>query len=291
MSTSSLERLRVYASLVRLSHTVFALPFALSALVLARAQPHASLTAARIAAVVLAVAAARTAAMGWNRLIDRDLDARNPRTAAREIPAGKVTASAALGLVVVSAVLFAVAAVALGPVPGILALPVLAVLLGYSYAKRFTWACHLWLGLALALAPAGAWLAAGAAPSWGLGALMVGVMSWVAGFDVIYALSDRAFDRSHGVHSMPARFGLAVALRGARVLHVVTVLAFATAGMLMHRGAAFMAAVALTAALLAYEHVLVRADDLSRVDKAFFDMNGYVSVGFFALTLLDEVLR
>ncbi|MEI8255924.1 MAG: UbiA-like polyprenyltransferase [Deltaproteobacteria bacterium] len=287
----ALERVRVYASLVRLSHTVFALPFALSALVLSRAQHHVPLTPARVAAIVLAVAAARTAAMGWNRLVDRDLDARNPRTASREIPAGKVSPGAALWLVIVSAVLFAGAAAVLGPAPGLLALPVLGVLLGYSHAKRFTWACHLWLGLALALAPGGAWIAVGAAPSWGIAALMVGVMSWVAGFDVIYSLPDRDFDVSHDVHSIPARFGLAGAIRGARVLHVVTVLAFATAGVLMQRGVAYMAAVALTTALLVYEHTLVRADDLSRVDKAFFDMNGYVSAGFFALTLLDEVLR
>ncbi len=287
----ALERVRVYASLVRLSHTVFALPFALSAVVLARARPHAPLTPARIAAIVLAVAAARTAAMGWNRLVDRDLDARNPRTASREIPAGKVTPGAALALVIGSAGVFALAATVLGPVPGLLAIPVLVVLLGYSHAKRFTWACHLWLGVALALAPGGAWLAAGAAPSWGIGALMLGVASWVAGFDVIYSLPDRGFDLSLGVHSIPARFGLEGALRAARGLHVVTVVAFAGAGALMHRGTAFMAAVALTAMLLVYEHTLVRADDLSRVDKAFFDINGYVSAGFFALTLLDEVLR
>jgi 4-hydroxybenzoate polyprenyltransferase len=287
----AIERAREYASLVRLSHTVFALPFALSALLLARARPHVPLTPLRVVAIVIAIAAARTAAMGWNRLVDRDLDARNPRTATREIPAGKITPRAALGLVIVSASTFVGAASVLGPVPALLALPVLGVLLGYSHAKRFTWACHLWLGVALALAPAGAWIAAGAVPTWGIGALMLGVMCWVAGFDVIYALSDEAFDREHRVHSIPARFGIAGAIRWSRALHVVTAVGFALAGVLLGRGIAYFAGVALVAALLVYEHSLVHADDLSKVDRAFFDVNGYVSTGFFALTLLDEVLR
>lgn len=287
----TMERARVFASLVRLSHTVFALPFALSALLLARAQHHIALTPLRVAAIVIAIAAARTAAMGWNRLVDRDLDANNPRTASREIPAGKVTPGAALGLVAVSAATFVGAASVLGPLPALLALPVLGVLLGYSHAKRFTWACHLWLGVALALAPGGAWIAAGAVPNWGVGALMLGVACWVAGFDVIYALSDEAFDRAHRVFSIPARFGIAGAIRWSRVLHTLTVVGFALAGVLLGRGIAYFAGVALVAALLVYEHSLVRADDLSKVDRAFFDVNGYVSTGFFALTLLDEVLR
>jgi 4-hydroxybenzoate polyprenyltransferase len=244
-----------------------------------------------VLAIVIAVAAARTAAMGWNRLVDRDIDAKNPRTATREIPAGKVTPGSALALVIGSAVVFVAAASVLGTIPALLALPVLAVLLGYSHAKRFTWACHLWLGCALALAPGGAWIAAGAQPEWGIIALMIGVLCWVAGFDVIYSLSDHDFDVANGVRSIPARFGIPGAIRWSQMLHVVTVVAFATTGVLLHRGLAYFAAVALTAALLVYEHSLVRADDLSKVDKAFFDMNGYVSAGFFALTLLDEVLR
>jgi 4-hydroxybenzoate polyprenyltransferase len=287
----ALERIRVYGSLVRLSHTVFALPFAMSAVLLARAQPHAPLTLSRVLAILVAVAAARTAAMGWNRLVDRDLDAKNPRTATREIPAGRVTPAAAIALVVAASIVFVAAAAMLGRAPAVLAFPVLAVLLGYSHAKRFTWACHLWLGVALALAPGGAWIAAGADVDTGILALMLGVATWVAGFDVLYALSDHDFDRTNGVNSIPARFGIPGAIRASQMLHVSTVVAFATTGVLLGRGIAFFAGVALTAVLLVYEHSLVRADDLSKVDKAFFDMNGYVSIAFFALTAADEVLR
>jgi 4-hydroxybenzoate polyprenyltransferase len=263
----------------------------MSAVLLARAQPHTPLTAMRVVAILVAGAAARTAAMGWNRLVDRDLDAKNPRTATREIPAGRVSATAALALVIGSAIVFVGAASVLGRAPALLSLPVLGVLLGYSHAKRFTWACHLWLGVALALAPGGAWIAAGAEPNAGILALMLGVASWVAGFDVLYALSDHDFDRANRVNSIPARFGIPKAIRASQMLHVVTVSAFTASGILLGRGVVYLAGVALTAGLLVYEHSLVRADDLSKVDKAFFDMNGYVSLAFFACAAVDEVLR
>jgi 4-hydroxybenzoate polyprenyltransferase len=288
---NALARVRAFASLVRLSHTVFALPFALAGLVLARSVPHVPLDPARLCAILVAIAAARTAAMAWNRLVDRDLDARNPRTATREIPSGVVSPRSAMLLVGVTCTVFVLAAFALGTTPGLLSAPVLAVLLGYSHAKRFTWGCHLWLGLALALAPGGAWIAAGAAPSWGIAALMLAVGSWVAGFDILYALADESFDRAHGVRSIPARFGAGRAIAISRSLHTITVIALALTGIVLGRGIAYFVGVAAITALLVYEHGLITPADLSKLDRAFFDVNGYVSVGFLVLTGLDEVLR
>lgn len=288
---STVARARALASLVRLSHTVFAMPFALASLLLVRARPHAPLTPFRVLAVVLAVAAARTAAMAFNRFVDREIDARNPRTATREIPRGEVSPASALALVLLASTVFVGASLTLGRLPGLLALPVLGILLGYSLSKRFTWVCHLWLGIALGLAPGGAWIAAGASPSWGVAALMSGVAAWVAGFDVLYALADEEFDRAQGLFSIPVRFGALRAIAISRVLHAIAVLSFAVAGALLGRRWAYFAGVLFVAALLAYEHSLVRPGDLSKLGRAFFDINGYVSIGFLAFTALDEVLR
>ena len=285
------RRAASFASLVKLSHTIFAAPFAVAALLLSLRRPHVDLTWLRVLAIAVCLVSARTAAMANNRLVDRDIDAKNPRTVTREIPAGIVSPRAALALVVVCAVAFVAAATSLGRWPGLLSLPVLLVLLGYSHAKRFTWAAHVWLGASLALAPGGVWLAMGARPEPAIVALMVAVASWVAGFDVLYSLQDEGFDRSHGLRSIPARFGLLGALRISRGLHVVTVSALAVACVLFAGGIPFMLATLLIASLLAYEHSLVKPNDLSRIDKAFFDVNGYVSLGFLALVALDVLLR
>jgi len=286
-----LARLQTYGSLVTISHTVFAMPFAASALVLAHAQPHVPLTALRVLAMVVCMVAARSSAMAFNRYLDRDVDAKNPRTQSRHIPAGKVTASEALALTCVTGALFMGAAATLGFLPAILSPLVLAVLLGYSYAKRITWASHLWLGVALALAPGGAWIAAGAAPGLGIIALMGGVVTWLFGFDVLYSLQDETFDRENGLHSVPARFGLNRALILSAVAHVGTVALLAMTGIVLHRGLFYAAAVALTGALLVYEHALVGKGNLAKIDKAFFDVNAYVSLGFFVLVLCDELAR
>jgi 4-hydroxybenzoate polyprenyltransferase len=291
MIVESVERVRAFSSLVKLSHTVFALPFAASAVVLALARPHVELTPTRVLAMLIAMVSARTAAMAYNRYLDRDVDARNPRTTMREVPSGVVSPSAALGLTIGSSLVFVAAAASLGPWPLRLALPVLAVLLGYSWTKRFTWASHLVLGLALALAPGGAWIAMGARPELAILSLMLAVITWVGGFDVLYSLQDEAFDRSEGLHSIPARFGTTFAVVISAVLHVVTVAALALAGTWLERGAPFFAGVALVAALLVYEHALVGRGNLAKIDRAFFDINGYVSCGFFALTALDAFLR
>ncbi|MBV9945988.1 MAG: UbiA family prenyltransferase, partial [Myxococcales bacterium] len=230
-------RARTYGSLVAFAHTVFALPFAGSAVVLSLAVPHERPGLLRLAAMLGCMVSARTGAMAFNRWADRDVDARNPRTRARHLPAGVVSSREALALAVLSGAAFLVLACALGPWPAILAPAVLAVLLGYSYAKRFTWGAHAWLGLALSLAPGGAWIAMGARPGAGIVLLMLAVATWLLGFDVLYSLQDEAFDRGAGLHSIPARFGGRRALAISAGAHVVTVLALAGAGFALHRGA------------------------------------------------------
>jgi 4-hydroxybenzoate polyprenyltransferase len=285
------RRAATFASLVKLSHTIFAAPFAVAAAMLATRRPHIEVTWLRVLAIAVCLVTGRTAAMAYNRLVDRDIDAKNPRTATREIPAGVISPTAALALVIACAIVFVGSAVSLGRWPAILSLPVLLVLLGYSHAKRFTWAAHVWLGLALSLAPGGAWLAMGAKPELGIVTLMVSVATWVAGFDVLYSLQDEGFDRENGLRSIPARFGTRGALAISRGLHLITIVALATSCLLLGGALWFGGAVLLIAALLVYEHSLVKPNDLSKIDKAFFDVNGYVSLGFLALVALDVLLR
>jgi 4-hydroxybenzoate polyprenyltransferase len=287
---STLSRIRTYGSLVSFSHTVFALPFAASAVVLSMGVPHERLTLLRALAMLACMVSARTSAMAFNRWADRDVDAKNPRTRSRHVPAGVVAPGEALGIVVVSGAAFLGAAASLGFWPAVLAPGVLAVLLGYSYAKRFTWAAHAWLGVALALAPGGAWLGMGARPDAGIVLLMVAVVGWLLGFDVLYSLQDEGFDRAEGLRSIPARFGTRGALAISAAAHVVTVVALAGCGLALHRGLAYALAVATTAALLVYEHSLVHRRGMAAIDKAFFDVNAWVSVAFFALVVVDRVL-
>jgi 4-hydroxybenzoate polyprenyltransferase len=284
-------RIRTYGSLVAFSHTVFAMPFAASAVVLALAEPHVPITIARVAAMLVCMISARSSAMAFNRWADRDIDAENPRTKTRHVPSGAVSAREALAIAIATAIIFVACAATLGFWTGVLALPVLGVLLGYSLAKRFTWGAHAWLGVALALAPGGAWLAVGAKPGLGIVALMVAVATWLLGFDVLYSLQDESFDRAKGLHSIPARFGTVGALFISAGAHVVTIAALAVTGIVLHRGIVFGGAVALVGALLAYEHALVGKGNLAKIDKAFFDVNAWVSMAFFVVTLLDEVRR
>lgn len=284
-------RIRTYGSLVAIAHTVFALPFAASAVVLALAVPHTPFGLGRLVGMLACMVFARTSAMAFNRWADRDIDAKNPRTRGRHVPAGIVKAREALALTAVSGAAFLAAAAALGFWTGVLAPGVLAVLLGYSYAKRFTWGAHAWLGVALALAPGGAWLAMGARPSWGIILLMAAVVTWLLGFDILYSLQDEQFDRQARLASIPARFGGRRALTISAGAHVTTVLALAGCGWALHRGVAYGAAVVTCAVLLVYEHGLVRKRGLAAIDKAFFDVNAWVSVAFFVLVALDEVLR
>ncbi len=284
------SRLARYASLVKLPHTVFALPFALVGVVLASyAHP---VGAREVGWVVVAFTAARFAAMAFNRVVDRELDARNPRTATREIPSGALGVREAQAAVFAAGVVFVGASWALNPLCGRLAPVALAWVLGYSYAKRVTRWSHLVLGLGLGIAPVGGYLAVAgrwSEPRWLLCALSLAVTTWVAGFDIFYALQDEDFDRAHGLRSVPAAHGQRGAILVARGLHLVTVLMLALVASTVP-GPWALGGAALAAALLLWEHRLVRPGDLSRLDAAFFTMNGVISLAFFAAVLVGRVL-
>jgi 4-hydroxybenzoate polyprenyltransferase len=281
-----------YANLVKLPHTLFALPFAMVGVVLASYVKD--VTPIMIFWVAIAFTSARFAAMAFNRIVDRRIDALNPRTSRREIPAGIIGVREAGIAVVVSAALFLVAAWRLNPLCVLLAPFALAWILGYSYTKRFTRWAHVVLGVGLGIAPVGGYLAVTGAwsePWWMLPVLAAGVMTWVAGFDILYALQDVAFDRQTGLQSIPAALGEARALTVARVFHSLTVIALGAVGAAVDAGWLYWLGVAVVAALLLYEHSLVRADDLSRLDAAFFTMNGIISIAFFGFVLAERLIR
>jgi 4-hydroxybenzoate polyprenyltransferase len=278
-----------FGRMVKFEHTLFALPFALAAAAIA-ARGH-GISLGRVVGIVVAMAGARTAAMGFNRIADRHFDAKNPRTAGREIPAGQISLAAAWTLTLVSTAVFVATAAALGPLCLALSPVAIALLYGYSFTKRFTALCHLVLGLAIAGGPAGAWIAVRGDFGWIPGLLMIAVATWIAGFDILYALADRDFDRSAGLHSIPARFGVTGALVISAGLHAVTVAALAALVPLALLGAPYLVGVLTVFGLLVYEHAIVRPNDLSRLDVAFFTLNGYVSVAFLAATLADVLLR
>ena len=286
---SSLEAARTWGRMVRFSHSVFALPFALSGAALGAAEAG-GLPWRRVVWILVAMVAARNAAMGFNRLADQRYDALNPRTAARELPRGALTRRAVWAATAGLAALFVLAAFMLGPLCGWLSPVALAVIFGYSYTKRFTWASHLVLGLALAMAPVGGWLAVRGSFSGVAWLLGLAVLQWVAGFDVIYACQDLEFDRRQGLFSVPARFGLVRALWLARALHAGALLALAGVGWLAALHPVYWAGWTSIGALLVWEHRLVRADDLSRVGVAFFNMNGVISVLYFVVVLAALLL-
>jgi 4-hydroxybenzoate polyprenyltransferase len=284
---------KAFGRLVRLSHTIFGLPFALAATALAHRHAvengNPGLDGVRLLLIVLAFTGARAAAMGFNRIVDRAIDAENPRTADRELPRGVISLHAAWALTLASAGVFLVSAAALGPLPALLAPPCLATVFAYSYFKRFSWSSHLVLGVALALAPGGAWIAVtGSFDGWMQPvALMIAVATWVAGFDILYSLADEDFDRRRGLHSIPARFGTHGALWLSGGLHVATAVALVFLHLNAGLGGWHGAGLALVAVILAYEHWIVGPGDLGKLDKAFFDLNGYVSLAYLAFTLLD----
>jgi 4-hydroxybenzoate polyprenyltransferase len=286
-----LNRLSTYASFVRFSHSVFALPFALTGALLAihaRDLSGASLAGSiwvRIGWIVAAMVSARSAAMGFNRLVDARHDALNPRTAMRELPRGVMSAREAIVFVVVSSLLFVFAAYKLGPICFALSPVALAIVFWYSLAKRFTSYTQLFLGLAMAVAPVGGWLAAGGGAGWEPWLLGLAIGTWVGGFDVLYACQDLAFDRAHGLRSIPVRFGVARSLMISRGMHGITVACLAALGPLAHLGWIYSAGVAGVALLLVYEQSLVSEHDLSQVKRAF-DLNGYVGILYLAATTL-----
>ncbi len=276
--------------LVKFSHSIFALPFALMGAWLAAGGPPGAST---LVLIVVAAVAARTAAMAFNRYIDRDIDASNPRTSGREIPSGQLSPAFAAGLTAVSSAVFVGVAFALNPLAGKLSPFVLSVLLGYSLVKRFSALVHLVLGVALGLAPLGAWIAVRGSFDGDLTAILllfVTVWTWVAGFDLIYSCQDADFDAARGLHSIPARIGIAGALRVSRALHALSVAALVGVALVGGLGWVFWGAVGVAALLLAWEQSIVRADDLSRVDVAFFTLNGWVGVALFLGLALDMAL-
>jgi 4-hydroxybenzoate polyprenyltransferase len=288
-----LEKLHSYAALVRFSHTVFALPFAMSSVALA--WPKHPVTLRALVWILVAMVGARTAAMGFNRLVDREFDALNPRTAGWELPRGRVRVWEAIALTSVAASVFGLAAYQLNWICFVLSPVALAIVFFYSLTKRFTWASHLFLGVALALAPIGAWLAVAGTPI-DLAELFVpfylglAVVFWLAGFDIIYSLQDREFDRTQGLYSIPVRFGVAAALQLSTLFHLGTIAFLALVGLTAAMGVIYWLGFLAVALVLFWEHRIVKPEDLSRINRAFFDLNAYVSIGYFLATLGDILI-
>lgn len=288
-----MQRLATYASFVRFSHSVFALPFALTGALFAlhRAGDWSLENVGwRLLWIVIAMVAARSAAMGFNRLADAHYDAMNPRTAMREIPRGAMTRGEATVFVVISAIVFVLAAWQLGTLCLILSPVALAIVFWYSLAKRVTSYTQLFLGLAMAVAPVGGWLAAGGRGGWEPWLLGIAIGTWVGGFDILYACQDLDFDRRHGLRSIPVRFGVAKSLLISRFMHVLTVGCLLGLSMVADLGLLYIAGVSGVAVLLAYEQSLVSEHDLSQVKKAF-DLNGYVGILYLMTTAAAIIAR
>ena len=278
---------RRFVSLVKFEHTVFALPFAFVGAILAAGGVPSAKT---LGWVTLAMVGARSLAMALNRLIDAEIDARNPRTAAREIPSGLLSRAQVIGFCLLSLVVFLIAVWQLDPIVRWLwPIPVLAFLI-YPYTKRFTWLCHLVLGLTSGLAPLGAWLAVSGDADPAPFMLWAAVALWIGGFDVIYATTDVDFDRGEGLKSLPARFGIAPALMVTRIAHLLAVCLLIAVGVTLGLGPLYYLGLAIVAALLGYENSIVHPDDLSRVNVAFFTLNGVISVVFLAGVLADALV-
>jgi 4-hydroxybenzoate polyprenyltransferase len=282
-----LQKLRTYLGMIRFSHTVFALPFAfMGAVLAARGIPSTD----KLLWILVAMVGARSGAMGINRFADRHLDGLNPRTRDRALPQGKITPGEALAFVVVSFGIFLVAAWMLNPLCFALAPVAILIVGGYSYTKHFTSLSHLILGLCLALAPIGAWIAVSGRVAVAAVALGAAVLFWVAGFDILYALMDIEFDRRTGLFSIPARLGVNGGMVVARLFHTLTLGFLALLIPLLNLGSVYMMGLLLAAALLAYEHWLLHRHGLAKLDIAFFDVNGVLSLGIFVFTLGDLLL-
>ncbi len=284
---------KAFLRLVVIEHSVFALPFAyvaaLTAMTLGRG--HRGVHWIDLLLITVAMVSARTFAMAANRIVDRELDARNPRTASRELVTGAVSVRTAVIGSAVSIAIFLAAAGALNLLCLALSPIALLLLVLYPYGKRFTWLCHGILGIAQAVAPLGAWIAVTGHWSWAAAALGVGVGLWIGGFDLIYALQDMAHDRENGVHSLPARFGPRVALQVSTAAHAVTFGLFVVFGLAEHLGVLWYVGLALVAVLFAYEHSIVTPTDWSRLNRAFFTLNGFIGIALFGFALVDLVVH
>lgn len=278
----------IFLEMIKFSHTIFALPFAFSAAFLAA---NGLPSTRQLLFIALAMVGARTAAMSLNRLIDVKIDAKNPRTATRALPAGALSPASVLIAIIASTGLLFYAAYQLNPLCFILSPVALGFLVLYSYCKRFTSLAHVVLGICLAGAPIGAWIALRGSidpPAITLGLL---VLFWVAGFDILYALQDLSFDRESGLHSIPVKFGVQGSLWTARIFHLLTVVLFFLLMQQLSLGSWFLAGIICMTGMLLYEHWLLRAGDLNKLDAAFFTMNGYISITFLVSTVLDIFLK
>jgi len=269
------QRIKTYAAFVRFSHSVFALPFALAGALLASQRVPIAWSA--VGWILIAMVAARSAAMGFNRLVDARMDALNPRTAGRELPRGAMSMREAVVFVATASIVFIYAAWRLNPLCFALSPVALAIVFWYSLAKRYTAWTQLFLGLAMAVAPVGGWLAVGGREGWEPWLLAGAIGAWVGGFDVLYACQDLDFDRGHGLRSIPVRFGVPTSLAIARAMHVIAVACLLALAWVAPLGPVYLGGVGLVGAMLVYEQSLVRADDLSQVKRAF-DLNGYVGI-------------
>ncbi len=277
----------LYLKMIKISHSVFALPFAFTGAILAASGiPFLK----QILWIAVAMVGARSGAMGLNRIIDRKIDAANPRTANREIPSGKIKMRDAVIFTFISLAVFIFAAYNLNPLCLKLSPIAIAVLVLYSYTKRFTWMAHFVLGIAISAAPLGAWIAVRGTFDWDIMPLSIAVVFWLAGFDVLYALQDMEFDRNYGLHSIPQRFGIRKSLIFSRAFHFVTWSLLAVNGILFNLNIAYWIGIILIAWLLIYEHSLVKPHDLSRLNMAFFNMNGYISIAVFVFTLIALIV-
>jgi len=284
--------MKQYLSLIKFSHTIFALPFAILGFTLASIESHAAIDWRLFILVILCMVFARSAAMAFNRYLDRDIDAKNPRTAIREIPAGIINANSALIFIVINCLLFSIATYFINSLCFYLSPVALLIVLGYSYTKRFTALCHVILGLGLSLAPIGAYLAVTSQFSVLPILYSAAVLCWVAGFDIIYALQDESFDAEHGLHSIPVFFGKNRALVVSRLLHFICAAFILFAAFNLHVnfpsvGWIHWIASSFFIALLIYQHLLVSPSDLSKINLAFFTTNGFASIIFCGLVILD----
>jgi len=280
------QKLRITLEMIKFEHTIFALPFAfIGALMAGNGLP----TGRQIAWIVAAMVGARSAAMTFNRIVDYRYDRLNPRTDKRALPAGTLSIPFAMTFTILMSGLFILSAAQLNPICFYLSFPTLAILFFYSYTKRFTALSHLFLGLAIGLAPLAAWLAVRGEFAWPPVLLSAAVMFWIAGFDIIYAMQDLEFDRNNGLFSLPARLGAAPALMLSTVFHAATIVLLLATARWVHLGAIAYAGITVVAGILFWEHRIVKPDDLSRVNVAFFSLNGYVSI-LLLLTFATDIL-
>ena len=282
-----LDKIKIILEMIKFEHTIFALPFAFTGALLALdGLPSLEQTAW----IIVAMVGARSSAMGFNRWADRHIDAANPRTKTRALPLGLVTPPQVLAFIIVSSGLLVLAAYMLNPLSFTLSPVALAIVCFYSYTKRFTFLSHAFLGLAISGAPMGAWIAVTGRFEFPALVLGVAVLFWLVGFDILYALQDMEFDRKAGLHSVPERFGVRTSLRISRAAHLVTMLCLFWIYILLPVGLLYLLGVLVATGLIIYEHSLVKENDLSKLNIAFFNMNGYISVTIFLFTLLDVLL-